>query len=47
MAIDISKLNQAYTKENSILAKMTAPGGLKDKIDGWEQGLHNLKRIIC
>lgn len=40
MAIDISKLNQAYTKENSILTKMNAPGGLKDKVDGWEQDMH-------
>lgn len=43
MAIDIKKLNQEYTKENSALSRLNAPGGLKDQIEQWERELHNLK----
>ena len=43
MAIDIKKLNQEYTKENTALARLNAPGGLKTQIDQWEIDLQNLK----
>lgn len=43
MAIDIKNLNQEYTKENAILARFNAPGGIKSNIEQWEMDLHNLK----
>ena len=33
----IEDLNNAYTKENNFLSKLTAPGGLKDKIEQFQQ----------
>ena len=44
MAIDIKQLNQEYTKENTALARLNAPGGLKSQIEQWEVDLHNLKK---
>lgn len=35
----IEDLNNAYTKENNFLSKLTAPGGLKDKIEQFQQDL--------
>lgn len=45
MAIDIKQLNQEYTKENTALARLNAPGGLKSQIEQWELDLHNLKKM--
>lgn len=33
----IQDLNKAYSKENNIFKKLTAPGGLKDKIEQFQQ----------
>ena len=35
----IKDLNNAYSKENTFLSKLTAPGGLKDKIEQFQQDL--------
>lgn len=39
----IEKLNADYTKESAALARLNAPGGLKDQVEQWERDLHNLK----
>lgn len=46
MAIDIKKLNQEYTKEKSILARLNAPGGLNDRIEQMELDLHDLDNSL-
>lgn len=44
MAIDIKELNKDYTKEKAVLARLNAPGGLKDKISQFENDIHQLRK---